>query len=224
MRTGLRAGRLASALAPVLVVIAITSCSSKFQSFPFEAPEGARIQIWQSGRVSREAEARFQPAAGGLSSPEYHLASPVTVASTGESFALTYTSDLAACSLTVFSDRGKTLTTASLPRTSGNPLRFLVAIAPGSRIWGYQLSVPAGAGSAAAGALTLTGAGILASVHGFTVDPGLLTVDGSVEVLAASTSETTARLTDATRLPSREEPSYHVALVAELEWRERDGS
>jgi hypothetical protein len=197
VRTGLRAGLRLAGLLPALVVIALTSaCSSKFQSFQFEAPEGARIQIWQSGRVSRESEPRFQPAVGRLSSPEYRLASTVEVVSSGESFALTYTSDLPACTLSVFSDHAKVLATASLPRTSGNPLRFLVPLQAGSRIWGYQISASP---STAAGTFTLAGAGVLAFVHGFSVDPGLLTVDGSVEVLSTSTSETTARLTDATR-------------------------
>jgi len=45
----------------------------------------------------------------------------------------------------------------------------------------------------------MTGAGVLAFVHGFSVEPGLLTVDGSVEVLSTSPSATTARLTDATQ-------------------------
>ena len=197
MRTGLRAGGLVRALAPALVVIALaTGCSSKFESFPFEAPEGAQVQVWQSGRVSREAEPRFQPTAGRLASLEYHLASPLSVVSSGEGFALTYVSDLPACTLTVFSDRGKVLTTAALPRTSGNPLRFLVPLASGSRIWGWQLSSGSASGS---GILTMTGAGVLALVHGFSVEPGLLTVDGSVEVLSTSQSATTARLTDATR-------------------------
>jgi hypothetical protein len=197
VRTGLRAGLLASGLVPAIgVLLLTTACSSKFQSFQFEAPEGARIGIWQSGRVAREAEGQFMPATGRLSSPEYHLANPVVVVSAGESFALTYTSDLRACSLTIFSERGKVLTTASLPRTSGNPLRFLVPLQTGSRIWGWQLSVSP---DAAAGTLGLGGAGILALVHGFSVDPGLLTVDGSVEVLSASLSATSARLTEATR-------------------------
>ncbi len=197
MRTGLRAGLLAAGLVPAIGVFLLTTgCSSKFQSFPFEGPEGARIEIWQSGRASRETERQFLPAAGRLSSPEYHLATPVEVVSSGESFALTYASDLRACTLTVFSDRGKVLATASLPRTSGNPLRFLVPLRSGSRIWGWQLSVPP---DAASGTLSLGGAGVLAFVHGFSADPGLLTVDGSVEVLATSTSATSARLTDATR-------------------------
>ena len=201
MRSGLRAGLLAAGLVPAIGVFLLTTgCSSKFQSFQFEAPEGARIEIWQSGRVSREAERQFMPAAGRLSSPEYHLASPVEVISSGESFALTYTSDLRACTLTVFSDRGKVLTTASLPRTSGNPLRFLVPLRAGSRIWGWQLSASP---DAAAGTLDLGGAGILALVHGFSVDPGLLTVDGSVEVLSTSVSATSARLTEATRREMR---------------------
>jgi hypothetical protein len=187
---GLRAGLTAAAL------LLIAGCSTKLQAFRFEAPEGARIDIWQSGRVPRDQETRFQPVAGRLSSPEYHLASPVTVSSSGDAFAFTYTSDFGPCTLTLFSDTSKVLKTFPLPATSGNPLRFLVPLDRGSRIWGFQLTAPAGATS---GTLTLSGAGILAFVHGFSMDPGLLTVDGSVEVLSASAGSVSARLTEASR-------------------------
>jgi hypothetical protein len=95
VKAGLRAGLLAAAL------LLAAGCSSKLQGFAFEAPEGARVDIWQSPRVPRDREARFTPDAGRPSSPEYHLASPIVVASSGESFALTYTSDFGPCTLTI---------------------------------------------------------------------------------------------------------------------------
>jgi hypothetical protein len=197
VKAGLRAGLLAAAL------LLSAGCSSKFQGFAFQAPEGARIEIWQSARVSREQETRFQPGTGRLSSPEYHLASPVVVSSSGEAFAFSYTSDIGPLALTIFSDRNKVLKSFPLPATSGNSLRFLVPLDMGNRIWGYQLTAPPKADSAlsasARGTLTLQGAGILANVHGFSIEPGLLTVDGSVEVLSASAGSTTARLTEASR-------------------------
>jgi hypothetical protein len=190
VKAGLRAGFLAAAL------LLPTGCSSKFQGFTFQAPEGARIEIWQSARVSREQETRFQPDAGKLSSPEYHLAPPVVVTSFGEAFAFSYTSNIGTCTLTIFSDRNKVLKSFALPATSGNSLRFLVPLDMGSRVWGYQLTASSGS---ARSTLTLEGAGILAFVHGFSIDPGLLTVDGSVEVLSASAGSTSARLTEASR-------------------------
>ncbi|HET6449730.1 MAG TPA: hypothetical protein VFI08_00410 [Spirochaetia bacterium] len=195
----MKAGRRAAALVVGLLIVAgivalLVGRSSRFQAFAFETPPGASIAIWQSGHVPRAREASFRPAPGRPSSPEYHLASPVTVASSGEAFAFTYTSDLPSCTLTVYSDRARELTHATLPPTAGNPVRYLVPVASGSRVWGYRLRSESDAGT-----LAMRAAGILAFVHGFSMDPGLLTVDGSVEVLSASASAVSARITEATR-------------------------
>jgi len=190
VKAGLRAGLLAAAL------LLAVGCSSKIQGFAFEAPEGARVDIWQSPRMPRDQETRFTPGAGRPSSPEYHLASPVVVASTGESFALTYVSDFGPCTLTIFSDRHKVLKSFPLPSTGGSPLRFLFPLEKESRIWGWQLSAPAGQTRET---LTQQGAAVLAYVHGFVIDAGLLSVDGSVEVLSASTGAASARLPEVTR-------------------------
>ena len=190
MKAGLRAGLLAAAL------LLAVGCSSKIQGFAFEAPEGARVDIWQSPRMPRDQETRFTPGAGRPSSPEYHLASPVVVASTGESFALTYVSDFGPCTLTIFSDRNKVLKSFPLPSTGGSPLRFLFPLEKESRIWGWQISAPAGQTRET---LTQQGAAVLAYVHGFVIDAGLLSVDGSVEVLSASTGAASARLPEVTR-------------------------
>jgi hypothetical protein len=190
VKAGLRAGLLAAAL------LLAVGCSSKIQGFAFEAPEGARVDIWQSPRMPRDQETRFTPGAGRPSSPEYHLASPVVVASTGESFALTYVSDFGPCTLTIFSDRNKVLKSFPLPSTGGSPLRFLFPLEKESRIWGWQISAPAGQTRET---LTQQGAAVLAYVHGFVIDAGLLSVDGSVEVLSASTGAASARLPEVTR-------------------------
>lgn len=197
----MRAGRRAGALVVGLLVVAgtvyvLAGRSTKFRSFGFETPQGATIPLWQSSRVPKERETLFAPGPGRLSSPEYHLASPVTVASTGEAFALTYTSDIRACTLAVFSEPRKELAHVSLPATAGNPVRYLVPLSNGSRVWGYRLSAPS---DSARGTLTLRGAGLLTFIHGFSIDPGLLTVDGSMEVLSASASAVSARLSEATR-------------------------
>ena len=194
MKTGLRDGFRAGLLAAALLLAA--GCSSKLQGVVFETPEGARVDIWQSPRVSRDQEARFTPDTGRPSSPEYHLASPVVVASSGESFALTYSSDFGPCTFTIFSDRNKVLKSFPLPSTGGTPLRFMFPLERENRIWGWQLSAPT---AAARGTLTLRGAAILAFVHGFAIDPGLLSVDGSIEVLSASAGSASARLTEASR-------------------------
>jgi hypothetical protein len=190
------AGRLAVGLLAAAGIFLATGCSSKFQGFSFETPEGARIDIWQSARVSPDQETRFSPGPGRLSSPEYRLASPVTIASSGEAFAFSYKSDFGPSTFSLFSDKNKLLTSFPLPATGGTSLRYEVPLEQGSRIWGYQLSAKLGSPP---GTLTLEGAGILAFVHGFLADADLLTVDGSVEVLSASSTSTSARLTDATR-------------------------
>jgi hypothetical protein len=190
VRVGRRAGLLAAAL------VLSAGCSSKFQGFRFQAPEGAQIEIWQSVRVPREQETRFQPTPDRPSSPEYSLASPVVVSSSGEAFAFSYKSDIGPFALTLFSDKNKILKSFPLAATGGTSLRYLLPLDVGSRIWGYQLTALS---VSAQGALTLEGAGILPNVHGFSIDPGLLTVDGSVEVLSASAGSTSARLTEATR-------------------------
>jgi hypothetical protein len=81
-----------------------------------------------------------------------------------------------------------------LPATAGNPVRYLVALQRGNRIWGYQLS-----SDAAQGTFTLKAAGTAPSVHGFLIDDAGLSVDGSVEVLSASSDAVSARLPEATR-------------------------
>ncbi|MGO9310628.1 MAG: hypothetical protein ACLQDL_16600 [Spirochaetia bacterium] len=197
LRAGVRIGLCAAAL------LFSAGCSSKFQAFPFQGPGSSRTDIWQSPRVSRDREARFQPAPGELSSPEYHLASPIVVSSPGEAFGFSYASDVGPISLTIFSDKARVLNSFPLPATSGTTLRYLLPLETGSRIWGYQLSASPKADSAstvsARGTMTLHGAGILPSVHGFAIEPGILTVDGSVEVLSASAGATSARLTEASR-------------------------
>jgi hypothetical protein len=119
------------------------------------------------------------------------------VSSSAEAFAFWYTSEIGPTALTVFSDKNKVLKSLALPATSGNPLRFLLPLETGSRVWGFQLS--ADMSSLRGGALTLQGAGLHPYVHGFSIDPGVLSVDGSVEVLSATAGATSARLTDAVR-------------------------
>jgi hypothetical protein len=185
---GCRAGLLA------LILVLSAGCSARFDSFAFLASDGTRVQLTQSRRTPRGQEARFAPSHGAAASPVYRLAKPLTVASQGQSFALSYTGDLSGCTLTVFSDRNKVLAHAALPRAGSTTLRFLVPLERGARIWGYQLASASDGGS-----FTLTGAGTQPFVHGFSIDGDELSVDGSVEVLSASPRSVTARIPEATR-------------------------
>ena len=179
----------------LLCVVALAAgCSGRFETFAFQTAEGARIDIWQSPRVAADREALFQPRADHAASPVYHLARAITVETNGVSFGLSYTSDVPRTTLTLLSDKNTTLATTALPATAGNPVRYLVPLARGSRIWGYRLS-----SDATQGTLTLRAAGTAPSVHGFLIDENGLSVDGSVEVLSAGTDAVTARLTEATQ-------------------------
>ncbi len=176
------------------VVVFAAGCSGRFETFAFQTAEGARIDIWQSPRVAADREALFQPRPDHAASPVYHLARAVTVETNGVSFGFSYTSDIPRATLTLLSDKNTTLKTAALPATAGNPVRYLVPLERGSRIWGYRLS-----SDAAQGSLALRAAGTAPSVHGFLIDENGLSVDGSVEVMSASTESVSARLTDATQ-------------------------
>jgi hypothetical protein len=179
----------------LLCLFALTAgCSGRFEVFAFQTAEGARIDIWQSPRVSTDRQALFQPGADRKVSPVYHLAHPLAVESSGQSFGLSYTSDIPHSTLTLLSDKKSALASATLPATAGNPVRYLVPLQRGSRIWGYQLS-----SEAAQGTLTLLGAGTAPTVHGFLIDDAGLSVDGSVEVLSASSDAVSTRLTESTR-------------------------
>lgn len=188
MKPAVRAGVLAVAL------VLAAGCSSRFETFPFLTMEGQRIEIWQSRRVPRDQETRFQAVSGVATSPVYHLAAPITVTSGGEAFAFSYTSDISRCTLTIFSDRKKPLMSAALPRTSGTPLHYLVPLERGAKVWGYQLST-----DGPQGVLTFTGAGTSRLVHGFAIATGSLVVDGSVEVASASAGAVSARISAVTR-------------------------
>jgi hypothetical protein len=175
----------------------IAGCSGRFESFPFQTADGTRIELRQSPRRSGGDEALFKPAAGRLATPVYRLASPQVVQAGGQAFALSYTSSIADCRLTIFSEKNSPLKSIVLPPSSGTRLRYLVALQKGDRIWGFQLS--AASAAEAGGSLELAGAGTAPFVHGFMIEQDGLAVDGSVAVLSASRGSVTARITAATR-------------------------
>jgi hypothetical protein len=180
-----------TALLSVAAGLMLLGCSARFDAFPFLTADGARIELWQSRRQAEEAI--FKPSASQPTTPLYTLAQPVDASAEGLSFAFSYASTTPV-SLAIFSDKGKTLKSAALPATGGTVLRYLVSLRKGDRIWGYQLSSPSPGGS-----LQLKAAGTAALVHGFSIDGDTLSVDGSVEVLSASQTGVTARLTPETR-------------------------
>lgn len=178
MRGGFRAGVLAAAALLVL------GCSARFEAFGFQTAEGARIDIRQSERRARDTETIFQPTAARPFSPVYTLGKPLAVAARGQAFAISYTSSLLVCTLAILSDPKTVFRKVTLPPSSGTPLRYLVPLSEGDRIWGFQLSDSSN--ETAAGSLEMRGVGTAPFVHGFAIEGNGLTVDGSLEVLSAS--------------------------------------
>jgi hypothetical protein len=209
VRKGFRAGLLAAGALLVL------GCSARFETFGFQTAEGTRIDIRQSERRARDREAIFQPTADRSVSPVYTLEKPLAMTARGQAFSFSYTSSLPGCTLTVFSDGKKPLRSVKLPASSGTPLRFLLPVAEGERIWGFQLSAPAPAG-AETGELEMRGAGTAPFVHGFAIEADELTVDGSLEVLSASPSRVTARIPARTRGEMEQGP-WMISLVQPAE-------
>ena len=182
---------------PVFIILVLAGCTARFQSFPFVTITGDRIEIRQSPGRSREQEAVFAPAANRLSSPMYSLRRAVQVAGSHEAFGLTYESSLTDGKLTIFSDRNTALKSVNLPASPGIPIRFLVPLALGDKVWGYQLSAQSAAGSDQF--LHLLGAGTGPAVHGFQLNAEGLSVDGSVEVMSLGPDGVSARITAATQ-------------------------
>jgi len=167
-------------------------CTARFESFPFITNDGTRIEIREPPGRSRDTEAVFAPEHAGDATAEYSLRPSLVIADPRLSFAISYTSTLRDVRLTVFSEKRKALRTAILPESDGTTLRFLVPLAAGDRVWGFQLSAASDAG--AGRSLTMRGAGITRTVHGFAISPEELTVDGSVSVLEASASGAAVRI------------------------------
>jgi len=179
------------------VALLVLGCSGRFESFPFQTSEGVSIEIRASPPRARERESHFQPTRARPASPVYSLSNPHVVPAENQSFQLAYTSSIADCTLRIFSDRATLLKSVPLPPSSGTLLRYLVPLAKGDRIWGFQVA-ESSAGTAQ-GSLDLEGAGTAPFVHGFAIKSDGLAVDGSVAVLAASPGAVSARISAATR-------------------------
>ncbi|HVP18968.1 MAG TPA: hypothetical protein VMU36_08210, partial [Spirochaetia bacterium] len=180
---------------PAVLTLLLAGCAARFESFPFVTAAGDRVEIRQSPGRSREQEAVFAPTSAHLTSPVYSLRTSVEITAPRQAFVLSYGSSLPDCKLTVLSDRKTSLRSVQLPPSGGSALRFLVPLGHGEKIWGYQLSAmsPAAAGQV----LHLIGAGTGPFVHGFTVTPDGLSVDGSVELAEIGPDGAKARITRA---------------------------
>ena len=183
--------------AGAVLALLLAGCTARFEAFPFVTSDGRRIEIRESPGVSRDKETVFAPTAARASSPMYSLRDSVQATGSRPAFALSYTSTLPETRLTIFSDRKKVLRAVELPQSREIPIRFLVPLAAGDRIWGFQLG--ARADSRTGESLVLRAAGTAPYVHGFAISSGGLAVDGSVSVLEASAARVSARISDAAR-------------------------
>jgi hypothetical protein len=191
VRKAAHAGLLAA------VALLVLGCSGKFESFRFQTAEGALVDIRESPPRPLNQELHFQPTPARPGTPVYSLATPVVTPAENLSFQLAYTSSIRKGTLRIFSSRDTVLKSVPLPPSSGTLLRYLVPLAKGDRIWGYQVDgSPAASGQEA---LDLAGAGTAPFIHGFAIRSDGLTVDGSVAVLAASPGAVSARISEATR-------------------------
>ena len=208
---------------PVVVSLALAGCTTRFQSFPFLTAAGDKVEIRQSPGRSGDQEAVFAPVSASLSSPLYTLRRVVTVNGSPQAFALSYESSLSDGKLSIFSDKNTVLRSIVLPASPGAPIRFLVPLSEGDRIWGYQLSARGPAGSDQS--LHLLGAGTAPAVHGFQLSAEGLSVDGSVEVRSVGQDGVSARITSATQ-KEMAQGIWAVRLELAPGWgeRERQGS
>jgi hypothetical protein len=166
-------------------LLALAACHARFDLFAFEVdgPGGAEraVELRESPGAPPEREGLLEPSGQRRGTPVYRLAKPVTVGGEDPAFVIGYASDIDSLALTVFKDRDEPLLTVELPPTGDLALRRQAALKPGSRIWGFRIEAGPGEGS-----LALRAAGLEPLAHGFRFDPDGLTLDGSVEVTAAS--------------------------------------
>ena len=138
MRGGFRAGLLAAAALLVL------GCSARFEAFGFQTAEGARDRPPAVG-AQGAGQGGDLPALGGPSRfSRVYPRKPLTVAARGQAFAISYTSSLADCTLTIFvrsEDRSQESDPARVERHPSSD--SWCPLPRATRIWGFQLSDPA---------------------------------------------------------------------------------
>ena len=179
---------------PFAAALMLSGCAARFESFAFSLPGGASVPIRESAPTSRENEGRLEPRAGAKTTPMYTLRRSLTVAADGSAFALAYASELADCTLTLYSDGTTVLRSAALPQSGKAAFRFLVPLARGERLRGFRLST-----GSTEGALQLRGAGIQPLIHGFSLKGNEVTLDESVAGISLRPGRLDARISQKMR-------------------------
>jgi hypothetical protein len=172
----------------VLLAALTASCSGRFESFPFLLEDGSRVAMSENPGHAKNEEGILASSEKKTATPVYRLSKPAVVKEEGYALALTYTSSMESCTLTIFSAESKTWMDASLPSTSGYAASLQIPLTKGGTIWGFQISADSKKGS-----LTLSGAGLVPRSHGITfLGENGIAVDGGI-----SLKEMTPRALDA---------------------------
>jgi hypothetical protein len=136
----------------------------------------------------------------------YTLRRSPTVAADAGAFAVAYTSQLADCTLTLYSEDRTVLGTASLPPSGKIVFRFLVPLARGDKPKGFQLST-----TSAKGSLVLRGAGMQPLLRGLSIEGNEVTLDESIERISFLPERLEARISQKT-LRAMAERRWQIAL------------
>ena len=177
--------RILSRTAAAVFLLALAACHARFDRFAFnvDGPDGAArtVELRESPGSPPDREGLLEASRQPRATPVYRLAKPVSVPGDDLAFVVGYVSDIDSPVLTLLQDRNEPLLTVELPPSGGLEIRRQVGLKPGNRIWGFRVAAGPGGGS-----LALQEAGLEPLVHGFRFDAEALTLDGSVEVAAAS--------------------------------------
>jgi hypothetical protein len=157
----LRAGRGLLFSLIVLLAAMTAACNGRFESFPFLLEDGSRVAMSESPGYGKNEEGILTPSEKISSTPVYRLARPAVALNEGDALALTYTSTIKSCRLTIFSAEARVWMQAALPPTSGFTTSLQIPVTKGGTIWGFQVSADSKEGS-----LTMSGAGLAPRSHG----------------------------------------------------------
>ncbi len=190
----MKAGPLLTACSLLASVLLLSGCGARFESFAFNLPGGGSIPIRESAAHNRGEEGRLEPASGAKTTPLYTLRRSLTVGADASAVAIAYTSQLPDCTLTLYSEDKAVLGSAALPPSGKTVFRFLIPLARGDRLKGFQLST-----SSAEGSLELRGAGMEPLLRGFSIEGNEVTLDESISGIILQSGRLEARISQKMR-------------------------
>ena len=208
----MKAGPLFTACSLLASVLLLPGCGARFESFAFELPGGGSIPIRESAAHGPGEEGRLEPAAGAKSTPMYTLRRGLTVGADASAVAIAYTSQLPDCTITLYSEGTTVLGSAALPPSGKSVFRFLIPLARGDRLKGFQLSTGSPGGS-----LELRGAGMERLLRGFSIEGNEVTLDETISEITLLPGRLEAKISQKMRQEMAGEPWQIVLEPAPLE-------